>query len=319
MKLSEYITRVRDQIQEPSALKWTDVEIVRYLNHAVMYLFRWQADADQSYHNAEISLLGSAATATHSSQYLYTLPRWVYRVAHVRIKKTSTESRGSEIPAGSQLDANEGWHFDTFKRLRVVGYGTAQDLTVMVAKIPSRLHQGTTPAAGTSTTLITANLPTASFSSNYEYESETDAYLNALVEVTGVADASRDPVGQVRRVTASSRTHAGSGVYRVTMTVEPSWTVTPAASDTYELHPEVDDAHARLLVLMTAQACFQKHNNLGGIESIKPEMLEERRRFIDSSRPRDDGRPKHWNMGAEPSFRRDPDRHNYFYGWSWIA
>jgi hypothetical protein len=254
----------------------------------------------------------------------YDLPRWTHKVIKVREDSGTGDRSKGPIMQGSLRSNQPGWAFFTNKTIKVAGYSTAKDLIVSICKQPARLQAGTSPAAGTANTLV---LEALSASFVYEEDAEADAYANAVFEITGpiTTGPDRNPTGQIRRVTSSARSQpVAVAEVRTTVTLETNWTVTPAQNDTYEMHAEVDDAHIRYLVLMTAQYCWQKHQNVGAIQSISGEMREEHDRFVTSARDRMSHGPLFWNQGEDDAFADDPDRaallgtYGYGYGFGYI-
>jgi len=307
MRLSSIITDVRDLLHDQGTTQLiSDQEISRYVDSGVRYMFRWQAQLDETYHNLEYSLPGSAAVQLHANVFLYQLPRWTYRVWRVRETKIATDAVGRTIQESSAYGDSEGWKFDGAKRLRLVGHSEAPDLTLSIVKVPAFLHQGACHADGAALTMLTAAHPAAS-SSAYRFENEPDAYANALFEITAGEDGARDPVGQVRRVVSSERSGSGT-VYRTQLTIETAWLEIPDEGDEYEMHPETDDAHARFLVLLATQYAFEKHHNVGGLAAINKEFMDERKRYIDSCAPRDDGLPAFWGTDLDTGIGTDRDR-----------
>lgn len=308
MRISQITRRFRDLVEDESAVNWNDQMAARFIDQAIMRMFRWQCELDPSYHNYELDLSGTDSRQLHANDHVWSLPRWVYRVRDVRRQKTSSEEIGNKFFPGEDLIDREGWKLDAAKNLRLRNLKDAPDLTIRVCKMPARVHLGTSAAAGSTTTLVTANHPTPSLTT-YDFEEETDAYINSYFELTGpvTTGPDRNPVGQARRCVNSALSQSGTSL-RTTITVEDEWDVTPALSDTYEMHPEVDDAHVRLLVLLSAQMAFQRHQNMSGLEAIRGELRDESRRFIDSVSPREDGLPRFYGADLDFDFRRDPDR-----------
>ena len=123
MRLDEVITRVRDVLDSTNAQGlWTDVEVTRHINNAVMYMFRWQVQADPSYHNLDLDLTGSSnSTQVHSNVFEYQLPRWVFRVTRVRETKGTTSTVGANFFPGDFGSGHTGFVLDAMHRLRLTG------------------------------------------------------------------------------------------------------------------------------------------------------------------------------------------------------
>ena len=315
MKLSETTRIFRDLVQDPDATHWPDAEVARLLHQAQLRMFSIQCSSDPSYYNLELNILGSSARQVASQVFEYDLPQWIHRVSRVRkASGSSTSRREPNIPQGSMRVDRPGWFFSAAKVLQLIGF-TRLDLTLGVCKKPARPHRGTSPAAGSASTLVlqAANAAgqigtDADPFKNYDQETELDGYRNAIVEITGPVSGVRNPTGQIRRCIASTRALVSSAV-RTTVSVQPDFAVTPASSDTYEMHVEVDDAHVRYLVLLAAQYGWQKQQNVSAIASIQKELGEEDEAFKHNCRQRMNQDPLQWNMGeADVNSEADPDR-----------
>lgn len=307
MKSADIIALLREQVDDVQSQEWTDERLLRILNQQMFKLFREQVSADDSYHNLELTLSAASATAVHLNQYVYTLPRWVFRVTWVRFKTETTEGIGPPIPRAYRPDSfRHGWLLDANKRLRLVGFGQAEDIILGVAKVPAKIHSGTLPAQTVTGSLTSATTQVRLDKDNdptFAHESEPDAYRNAIIEITTAGKS-----GQIRRVTASTPNESIPSNFHTVLTVERPWTSNPVLADTYDLHAEVDDPLIRLLITESAQVCEQMRHNANGMAVLTPELMSERTKFQEHVKPRETMGVQTWREYDEAQFQRhDPD------------
>lgn len=304
MRVSQVISRVRDIIGDQGSSTFTDAELARHLDTAIHTAFRWQMQADSSYHNCSFTFSASQGVQTAGNLFTYQLPRWVKRVQMVRLDHSANEElKEIQEPADWRHDGT-GFRLDRLKSIQLYGYASAQNLRVWAAKVPARLLSGTCPADG-STTLL--KVPTTG--STYELENEVDGYKNAIFEMTGLTTAGRDPVGQIRRIESSSRVQESGTTYHLRLVPEVAFTVAPLTSDTFEMHPEIDDDGIGFIVYRAARAAFQRIRNNDGLGGIASSLAEETERFISTLQPRQSYRPAFWNTDADdPIGIENPDR-----------
>lgn len=309
MKLTECFINIRDITHDTQGSTWSNQFVARAIDFAVRLMFRAQVEADPSYHNFEFNLDDLDGRQLHSDLYEWTLPPWVYRITKVRRQATTTEIPGPNVFPKDFLSNRPGFNLINPRTIIVKGLKETKDYTLNVAKIPSRLHAGACPAdAPSATTMLTVN-HSAIAATAYPFEIDTNWYANGVFEMTGVAGTGRDPVGQLRVCTASSRVQDGSTAnYRTQLTFAQNWTENPDSADTYEMHPEVKDSDLNYLFLLAAQQCFRQQRVLDGLESIGGAIAEERRKFMSSIRPVQDMEPAFWLDGSELEEGLDVDR-----------
>ena len=308
MNLTDITALVRDLLKDPDGTTWSDAEIARYLSYAQRRMFKWTCHHDKTYYNARINLLAANARQVHANTWEYDLPRMTHSVVSVYKTTGTTARKKGKIPVGNPRDTRPGWSFGASKVFRLAGFGSAEDLTLEVCKMPARLSKGTCPAAGTSSTLV---LQVDDSSFVYDEEVEPNAYFNSIFELTGpvTTGPDRDPTGQVRRALSSSRAQeAATTNVQTTVTVETAFGVAPAANDTYEMHAEVDDSNIDYLVLLATMKAFQTRHTVGGIAAIEGDLADEEKRFVAAVRERQSQEPLQWNMGESEGFEEDPDR-----------
>lgn len=305
MRLSQIIQRFRDIVADDAKKSWDDYEATRFANLACLRAYEEQRKRDDSYHNHEFDISGTDAVQVQSNAWQYTLPRWVDRFHGVQEASGSTESPKPYLRRSVGLE--DGVVYDQSNRVIVRGFSSAPDLTFSVCKAPARMHIGTCASdASGSTSMYSMTLPTEG-RLTYEFDHEVDAYVNAIVEITSGADGSRDPVGQIRRITASSREASGTD-YRFLWTIDKAWTTDPDEGDGYEFHPEIGESNVEFLVLKMARMAFQSQGNAVQLQAIERDYMNAYDAFINSITPRDDGNPTFWLPHPDALSGSDPDR-----------
>ena len=307
MRSADIIALLREQVDDTQSAQWTDARLLRIINQQMFKLFREQVAADDSYHNLELDLLASAAVAPHLNQWLYTLPRWVFKITWVRLKTDANEGVGAPIPRAYRVDSwSRGWHLDADKRLRLIGYSQAEDLILGVAKVPARIHSGTLPAQTVTGSLTSSTTQVRLDKDNdpaFPHESEPDAYRNAIIEITMGGKA-----GQIRRVVSSVGNESIPSNFHTVLTVQEAWSSNPVLSDTYDMHAEVSDPLIRALITESALVCEQMRHNVNGIAVLAEELQSERMKFKEHVKPRETMGVQTWREYDDTQVaQRDPD------------
>ena len=327
MILSSLLSAVRTQVDDPEKKKHTDTDLARRIYEQSLVMFRKQVEIDERYHNFFFTLDKSVAMQRSSNVWRYAIPRWVSKVRQVRRGQgTSTDPRKKIINKilDAESDIQAGWDFDGARAIRLYRFGQAETLDVQVAKRPARLTLGTLPdQSGLSSSQIRLDSPDRVSSPNtdaqtHPHESETDAYANAIIEITGQSTVTHLVESQVRTITASqpNQVLASFAELFTVATVDEPWTVAPVANDTYELHPEIQDEHLRLLVLLVSRASFALKGNYDEIRAIDPELREEWASFIQHIRPRQTQDPVVIRETVNRDFGAPADQDS-FNPWTW--
>lgn len=317
MLLTTAITAVRERIRDTNTAsnpKFSNGAIARFLNDAARSLFSTRVMCDPSYHNLRLDSDSALVTTSqlHTGVRLFELPPWVKTVTEVRLKTGSTLEQGALIETLQSRSEAYGWLWDGPSSLRVSG-PDSDAYTFAVTKVPARAFSGTLPTQANvaSTELRLPVAPTAAAvaaGTAFEIETAPGAYINASIEITGVDSASHLVGGQVRRVTASVGGVVEAGAVYPELTVNTAWGVAPAAADTFDMHFEVADDHALLLVMRAVNTCFSATNNTAGLESISRELASAIAKFNESVTPRQQQTPYFLGRGRHISRRYDLDR-----------
>lgn len=290
MILSRAIAKVREIIDDPVGEKWSDAFVASQLHEQLMALFRKATEIDERYHNLAMTIAASTASQQASNVWEYKLPTWVSKVIEVRRAQSGgvTTPRRNVIPKITRVERGQGWEFSQLYGFRLVDFATAIDLDLLVTKRPAQLTRGTLPdQTGMSTTQLRLDADTSAEALLYPHETETSGYANAIIEITGTNNVSRQPGGQRRRVLSSTHLQVlGSASLHTVVTLDRTWTVQPAAGDTYELHVELPEEHLRLLHLMVARACFEREGNTDEIRAQQQETYELQEAYVNHIRPR---------------------------------
>ncbi len=325
MRLSELISRVRKKVNDPRGLYWSDVEIASDLNLMARSMFRQKCDAHVSY-GRRILDLSVTDNATQLEQlepdvWLWTLPAWVYRVQKVFSRQGNLSF--AEIPLSSGNNRT-GWSYNSNRAIAVCGNSAAIDLRLSVQKTPALMFRGTgaadAPDLGSILIPVTLAVETtpAGFSTVTEafpIDLEDGALLGATLEVTS-ANATHDPRGVLGTVKAQSREYNTTlGAYQHVLDVLPSYADFVKVSDTFESHCEIEDVHALLLILRTAESLFHKTNNVAGVNVLQTQLAREERLFNNSLQPRESNVFHVMQTEEDVGERRDPDRDSALAGW----
>lgn len=290
MRLSDLITLCRKKTSDESKAFYKDVEIARELDLAVKSLWRQKARADESYGRVRFDLSTTDDAEKYevvdSNEVVWMLPAWVFRVLEVRTRSGTTTLGKLPMRTGDQ---QHGWSLSGNNELSILGASNAQDLRLIVQKVPARMIRGTVPldSPGLEKLVVRSTLPveateTEAFPTDYEQ----GAMIGARIEITS-ANATHDPRGVVGTVRAQLRLYdAGLVDYVNHLTVVPRYTQLVKANDTFESHAEIDDADVGLLVLEAVDSMFHKDHNIAGINVIAGALQRERRRFTESLSPR---------------------------------
>lgn len=318
MRLSDLIQLVRAKVADERSLYWTDVQIARELNLWQRSLFRWKANANDSYGSTilDISAIDHAAQIAQldTSEWIYILPSWVHRV-----HKVWSRVGGSTAPiplrtAGSR----NGWSFHSNRGISVCGNAEAQDLRLRVCKLPSLMFRGTclADAADLSNIVIPAQLAVETGQSEaFPIELEEGSLIGATIEVTSSA-AGRDPRGVLAQVFEQSREYNTTlAAHQLQLWVKPQFPDFVKAGDTFETHSEIEDAHSNLLILRVAESLFHKTNNLAGVNVLQPQIASETKAFVDGLQPRTGTEINIMATEDEAFVRRDADRDSSLSNW----
>ena len=304
MKLTEIVERVRDVVRDPNAHTWDDAFIIRQINLVQYDLFIRQAQADTSYFNAELELLGSEAVQKAQGAWEWHLPRWAYSVVQVREAHDSSASWSAPIKRRRAFSEVQGWDFTARSRITLTGFSDAPDLEVWVAKIPAPLRVG----SATTVHPEPNGLYLTTSESIYDVELEEGSYINSVFEIKSAGLSGASLTGGQVRVARSSALYNDGGSPRIDARMSADWSVALTTADEWEMHAEVADPHIRYLIMMAAEACFQNTANVNGLNAIGRTLGALRANFIEGIQPRDNGEPGQWTASDDDYYLEDPDR-----------
>lgn len=292
MRLTQLITLVRARVADGLLQHWSDVQIARELNLQQQSLFRRKANAHSTYgaRNIDIRYPDDATLIDQldSDEFVYSLPSWVHRVERVRILN-------ADGTTGSLVDRitgnlRKGWSFHGNRTIVLKGPSTPQSIRLRVQKLPTSMFRGTCVVDASDLSQIVIPIPLALESGateRFDVDAENDAFLGATIEVTS-ASVNHDPRGVLATVKEQVREFNGAlNAYQYVLTVFPRFTDFVKINDTFEIHSEIEDAHANLLVLRTAEALFQSTNNLAAVNVLQGKLMLEEITFNNSIQPRE--------------------------------
>ena len=315
MKLSKAVTAVRDKIHDSDRKTWSDAEITRWIDHHSRNLFRHKVNADDSYGGVTFAIRASddnRVRKVRPDTYAYYLPSWAYRIYAVRIADTSTRGVLVDFRANGSTLA-KGWRFLNDRAIEVTGWGAAQDLELIVAKLPPPLHAGICPQGSNDASEILLDPQPVDVDGNaFDFEHEDGAYIGSEFQFTTLGSTSRELRDQVVFATAQEHFYSNTRVDRIQrMTVMPEIGGKPVSGDVYEMHVPVDEMHYEFLSALVAQSLFQKTRNVDGIAALQTVLRSGKNTFIDSLRPRQQQQPMMLG-GSDGAGSYHPDRDD---GW----
>lgn len=319
MNVSQFLTEVGDQLDDPSGRMYLPAEIVRHGDRQLRGLYRRLTETNKQYSNYMLGIQKEVALEPVDGVFDYRLPSWIMAVVRVWIRGGSTASQstfnlyawtpgqaqlGQEIKKTAQ-DPAPRWKWQGSNTLRLLGFGDAQELVLEVVVRPPRMFKGlidTDPASQS-----TFYLPAPTYG---VVEIEEGAYINSDWQVTGTGDANAIQFGDIRRCVYSNAATIVSTVRYHELMMDSNWAATLEQGDTIETVLPLPDEHTRLLVLLTARACLQKKGNMKGLEATQGETLREEGHFVQfATPPRDASGPTEWKRDRQDWWGR--------WGWNW--
>lgn len=304
MNTTQFLQEVSDLLDNKDARIYPEDEIVRHGDRQLRGLYRTLVESNKQYSNYMMGVQKEVALEPADSVFDYRLPSWVMAVVRVWLRGGSPASEstfnmyawtsgaaqlGLQVPKSAQ-DGCPRWQWQGSNTLRLLGYGEAQELVLEVVVRPARMFKGKIATANASASKF--YLPTPVYGT---VEVEEGAYINSDWQVTGTANANATQYGDVRRCVYSNAAVIEAAVRYHELTMDSAFTVALAQADTIETILPLPDEHTRLLVLLTARACFQKKGNMKGLEATQGEMLIEQQRFMQyATPPRDTAGPTEW-------------------------
>lgn len=309
MKLTDIADQVRLAVEDKSARKWADAEIIRQVDVQIGRIARRLVDVDEDYLSVRLDLDATSAITRHANVFTYKLPRWCLKVAQVRERATTNQARGRLLRKVYKFDTDEsGWRYTDKNAISLEGWSVAPDLSLVIGKRPARLTKGTLPdQSGLNLNQLRLDADTSTDALIFAHEKEANSYAGSMVEIGGVDSISHVVSGQVRHAASSAHLQVlGSALYTV-LTFEEDWTVAPVAGDTYELHAEVPEEHMRLIVLLTASALLSHEGNTDAVSGLGRELADEWRLFTTHVSNRDIQEPMTMveSYGGTEGRRRD--------------
>lgn len=295
MNVTEFIAKVRlvldDNVDSETnpIPTYLDAEIVEHGIDQARSLARIQVMQAKGYYNFTMVLPATSTPSIQVSQisqsvWQYALPSWIMQIAGVWQLDTTPESSFSPYTWSNQAAMRPGlevprWHrrarcgysFDDRRHLRLYGFNAAIPLVLNVAKLPPKWFRVVTNQVHASASKL--YLP-STFALGTEDTAE-GAYINADVQV--VSSTVADQFGSVRRVVYSNAANVHVSTRRHELWLTNPFGVATAlpAGSTVETAIPITEDHARVLILLTANACLEKRHNLPALRAIAPELGEQ--------------------------------------------
>lgn len=333
MHLTEFLAQMQEVLDDPSAAKYPLATIVRNADQQLRGMFRVLLQTNHDYSNFTLCLQAEDAKQPIKGIFEYRLPSWVASIPKLYIRTESATSETSFSPyRWTEGQVSEGqeilkygavgsvkiphWSWEGNGTIRIRNYSTAQELIARCAVRPPRLVKvqvATVSSDGDAQRSL--YLPPTPVLGTYELEE--GAYINSYWQVTTTSNVNATHYGDVRRCIYSSAVDTAEASTRQTrLWMDANWTNTLAANDVVETLIPLPDEHCRYLVLRTAQACFQKKNNLAGLKAIAGEMMGEQQAFADYAAPPKESAPRRRKTQSPFVRGMNVDR-PYLYGYGW--
>lgn len=326
MKVSELVTLIRDNLDDPQSVKYTDREIVRRIDEQARVMFRKQTQQNREWHNFSLCIQKESGRELFGGCWEWQLPTWIDRVVQVFERDGTagaettfspylwTTSNGARF--GKRIDKvnatnggnPSGWTWEGQHTLRLWNYVAAPEMVLMVAKVPPPMFQVRVVSTyGAATGMY---LPAGSDTTNFvlgTLATEEGAYINAEVSVTPSATSDTN-LGSVRRVSYSKPNTSVSSAMRTELRFENALGTALSATDVVETLIPIPDAHTRLLALLVINDLFIKKNNIDGQKALSMELAKEWQEFIAyATAPRDNAGPVFKTSRSTPTRRSSVD------------
>jgi hypothetical protein len=323
---TQFLLEVSDLLDNANGRIYPEVEIVRHGDRQLRGMYRTLVESNKQYSNYMMGVQAEAALEPADNVFDYRLPLWVMAVTRVWIRGGSPTSEstfnmyawtsgaatlGLQVPKSAQ-DGQPRWAWQGSNTLRLLGFGEAQELVLEVVVRPAPMFKGLVATENPSTSAF--YLPTPTYGT---VDLEEGAYVNSDWQVTGTAALNATQFGLVRRCVYSNAATIVTSVRYHELTLDAAFPVVLAQGDTIETVLALPDEHTRLLVLLTARACFQKKGNMKGLEATQGEMLIEQQRFVQfATPPRDSAGPTEWKRAPNSAVRSGFWGYGRYYGGS---
>lgn len=333
MNISTAITIVRDHLDDPQSVKYTDREIVRHVDEQARVMFRKQTQQNRDWHNFSLCIQKENAREIFGGTFEWQMPTWIDRVIQVYERDGSATAESTYSPYlwtasngvrfGRKIDRinptnggdRPGWSWDGQHTLRLWRFTSAPELVLLVTKVPPPMFKVNLLSAYADAS--GAYLPAGTDTTNFVYgtlAAEEGAYINAEVQVTPTG-ATDTGLGAIRRVSYSKPNSLVSGAIKTEIRFDYNMPATLSVGDDLETLLPVPDAHARLLVLLVVNGLFIKKNNVDGMKAISGELAKEWAEFIAyATMPRDNAGPVFKTSRSSPTRRTSVD---LWPGWGW--
>ncbi len=303
MRLGTAILELSQLLQRTDSTTFGEAELGAYLHRHVLSLQRKMAEVDAGYFNHVLQLPLAQARQFKSDAWEYTLPPWVERIVEVRQSLSTTTpttaALGGTLPQIHKFETR-GWRRNGPSTLHLKGFMTALDLELTVCKRAARPTKGTLPTQANLTAPalrhVRIDADTTADALLHPHETLTDSYANAIIEITGNHARS----GQYRRVVGSTHFQDEAGTRYTVLEVESDWTVQPAAADTYEMHLEIPEQHAQLVLLLAAHSAYGTRGNSDEQKAMAGLVANEMAEFQRHITPADVHHPRHLRHSVLP-------------------
>lgn len=332
MNLTQFLQRVRDQLDDPNKLKWDDAKIVRHIDEQVRILFRYHIRAAKEWSNFTYMLQDTDARTLFENTYEWRLPSWIEAVTRVYFRDrtdgtgestfspynwTTTPKRAGVEIQKSDPTRRTGWTWEGRNIFRLWNWSQTPDLILEVAATPAPMFRATVAEVPVAPVANAMFFPATAGAQDLGDRGflEEGRFVNGEVQVTATAGAADIKLGEVARIIYSKSTTLDAGTRRYALTFDHSLASNVAAGDIFETLIPLEEMHLRLLVLKVVNACAVEKFNIDLQRSIAPEMAEELREYLDWARSSRDQAGPHFYLSRASGLRRGPYNPNLRWGY----
>lgn len=323
MNLDDAIYRVRNVIDDDGDTtnnpdqKWSDAEIVDHLSQQQLYLTRIQVERGRNFHNFTMGLQSSLGRQLYQNVWQYRLPTWCSSIASVYLGSDGTSAgevtsspyiwtSGTPIQILAKIPKlrngiTQGYTWDGVRTLRLWGFSTAPRLFLDVAKLPAPLFKASLPAPASASSSAIYLPDTLTLG---RVAQEEGAYINGEVQMSTTTTIANS--GVVQRCVYSQYNKDVSGTRKHELTFDTPWPGTPVQNDIVQSVLSFGDEHARALILLAANACFEKKPAIPAQKAIQQELSMQLQSFVAFATRKDQDGPD--IIGSDFSYATFPNQ-----------
>jgi len=303
MNLGELLDRLRFLMETNRVQRrWTDSELVIYLNDAQEYMRALKIEADPDYYlDMEMtSDIGLTLTAEGTGMYSLVLPEYMEYVRRIEAFGTSGTGFGTPVEQAKLRDHQrsstwsyfEGvygiqtWMYGGPRKLFFATADAADNMRIWFVRRAPKMVRFTAQQPVASPTLIHALATAGSLVG--KLDKTDDYYVGATMEISTKTAGPGDPEGETRRVTAYAR-----DTYPSMQFTTEAFSANVSTGDICDILPSVEEMHQELLVYLAAQRALAKAGNRDQIDALQVTKGELLSQYLTTANDRFDSTPDH--------------------------